>query len=370
MTAPARVDSSPGKVRAALVGVSGGGLFALLGLPLPWLLGPLAGCAAVGLTAGGISEVPGARKAGQALVGMAIGVRMTPPVVAGAAELLPAIVAVTGAVMALSFGAAHLLRRGGGMDHRTAFFAATAAGMAEMALVAQRHGGDPDAVALVHAVRVTAIVLLVPVVVLTLGTAGEVVEPPSGSAVPPWSFPLLVGAGVATAMGLVRASLPNAWLLGPLLAAVVLAAVDPFPLAVPAGLLVPAQIGIGIALGCRFRREGVRRLPRVAAVAVGMAALYIAFAGGGALLLHHTAGLPLAVGFLAVAPAGMTEMILTAKAMHLEVTTVTAFHVVRIAVITATVGPVFRLSRLLTPGREEGDSTPWAAGAPPPNETV
>ena len=40
---------------------------------------------------------------------------------------------------------------------------------------------------------------------------------------------------------------------------------------------------------------------------------------------------------LAVAPAGVTEMVLTATAMHLDAATVTAFQIMRIAVVMTTI---------------------------------
>jgi uncharacterized membrane protein AbrB (regulator of aidB expression) len=72
------------------------------------------------------------------------------------------------------------------------------------------------------------------------------------------------------------------------------------------------------------------------------ALLIVASAAGGALLSAAT-GLPFAVAFLSLAPAGITEMVLTAKIMRLDATVVTAFQIVRIALIASTVMPMFRL---------------------------
>jgi hypothetical protein len=81
----------------------------------------------------------------------------------------------------------------------------------------------------------------------------------------------------------------------------------------------------------------------VAFAGLVVALLLVAAAAGGGALLSAATGLPFAAAFLAVAPAGITEMVLTAKIMRLDATAVTAFQIVRIAVIAATILPMFRL---------------------------
>jgi len=77
--------------------------------------------------------------------------------------------------------------------------------------------------------------------------------------------------------------------------------------------------------------------------------LYLILAAAlGGLVLTWTTGLPFATAFLAVAPAGITEMVITATVLHLDATVVTAFHVMRIAVIAATILLTFSLYQRLS----------------------
>lgn len=340
--------SHPGSRRAAAVaravglGLAGGLLAWRFGVPLAWIIGPMVATAAASLAGGRLEPVPMGRELGQAVVGVAIGLRLTPAVLASVAALTPAIAAATLGVVATTTAAAFLLRPLGRIDARTAFFATAAAGMADMAQVARRHGGDPDAVATVHAIRVAAIVLAVPALVLAFGNAGAIEDPPPPAAHPLALIPVFALA-VAAAYALRPAGFPNPWLVGPMLASAAFAALDPFPVAVPWGALVLAQLAIGIALGTRFRRDSLARLPRVVVAAVVIALLLIAAAAAGGTALAAATGLPFAVAFLALAPAGITEMVLTAKIMRLDATVVTAFQFVRIALIALTVLPLFRL---------------------------
>ena len=102
-------------------------------------------------------------------------------------------------------------------------------------------------------------------------------------------------------------------------------------------MLVVAQVLLGVALGCRFDRERLGRLPRVVASGLAVALFLIAASSLGAAVLSAVTGLSYATSFLALAPAGVTEMVITARVMHLDTVSVTAFHVVRIAVIAATI---------------------------------
>jgi membrane AbrB-like protein len=109
------------------------------------------------------------------------------------------------------------------------------------------------------------------------------------------------------------------------------------PFAVPSAALVVAQIAIGVWLGCRFRRSLLGRLSRVTFSALVTTTFLLAMAMATAWVLSATTGLSFVTSLLAVAPAGVTEMVLTATAMHLDATTVTAFQITRIAVVMTTI---------------------------------
>ncbi|HVL73038.1 MAG TPA: AbrB family transcriptional regulator [Beijerinckiaceae bacterium] len=328
---------------AAALGLVGGAVASWLRVPLAWMLGPLFLCGAAAIAGVPLRPVPWGREIGQAAVGLAIGLRFTPPVLIATAALLPAMVVATIYVVAVTTAAAFLMRRLGGVDHKTAFFATAAAGMADMATVARERGGDPSAVAVVHAIRVAAVVFVVPLIVFAVGETGTVLTP---DAVATTNWPVLVllmALGTGAALILRPLPVPNPWLIGPILVGMATSAFTGLSTAVPNLVVVLAQLLIGIALGTRFQRKLLLSLPRVVAAALAVAAVLIAAAAGGGAVLSLATGLPFATSFLAVAPAGVTEMVLTAKVMQLDTASVTAFHVMRIGVIAATILLTFGL---------------------------
>ncbi|WP_162939746.1 AbrB family transcriptional regulator [Neorhizobium sp. NCHU2750] len=329
-------------------GACGALLAKLVGVPLPFLLGPLVFGAAATLAGAPVLTVPYGRQIGQVVVGVSIGLRFIPSVAVATLTLIPVMVAVTVLVIVATSIAALLLMRLGGVDRETAFFATAAAGLAEMAVVAQNKGANPDIVAVVHLIRVTSIVTSVPILLAIFGHPGDV--PPVAVPLAAELLPLaglLVVSGIAAYL-VAPFGMPNTWLLIPTLIGALVALSGFGPFAVPKLLLNLAQIVIGTWIGCRFRREIVARLPRVSLAAVATTAFLLASAALIASLVCWMTGLPFSTAFLSISPAGVTEMVLTATAMHLDAATVTGFQIMRIAVVMTTIPLVFRLFAYLS----------------------
>ncbi|MBS0125014.1 AbrB family transcriptional regulator [Thetidibacter halocola] len=314
---------------------------ALVGLPLPWMLGPFLVFAV--LSGFGVQAplAPHGRELAQVAIGLAIGLRFTPPVVAATVALLPQMIGATLYLLAGTTLAAFLFRKLAGADPVTAFFATAAGGVADMANVAQTFGGAPTSVAVVHALRVSLVVAIAPFV--ALGAAGR----PDRVPVPyDGNTAALIGGLVfayIVARVLKRTPLPNPWLVGPILGGIMLALAGLEMIMIPAWLITLAQLVLGVWLGCQFKRELLSALPRVTAAGVVTGLFLIAFSLVGAVLLVAMSELTFVTAFLSMAPAAVTEMVLVAKFMGLDAETVAAFHVMRILIVSTSVLWVYRL---------------------------
>jgi membrane AbrB-like protein len=308
-----------------------------LRVPLPWMIGPLlvtAGCGLAGLRLQGSRRL---RNGGLWMIGVALGLYFTPPVVAVLWQLAPAIAA--GVLWALALGYAFyrwLLHHNGG-DRATAFFAATIGGASEMALLAERHQGQVDRVAAAHSLRVLLVVVLIPVAYQLAGIHGADATLPAVQDVRPAGLAVLLATSAAGMALMWRLGTPNPWVLGALLSTLALTASGLELSALPREASNAGQLAIGVALGTRFTPEFARTAPRwLASVAVGTLAM-IGVSGVFAGLLALAAGLHPATVLLATSPGGIAEMCITAKVLQLGVPVVTAFHVVRyVAVLTLT----------------------------------
>jgi membrane AbrB-like protein len=256
-------------------------------------------------------------------------------------------VAATVFVIAITTLAALLHAALAGIDHRTAFFATAAGGMADMAIVAQERGGDPTAVSVTHAIRVASVVSVVPFLAFAFGAHGAGTADTAPASDNLLLLALALGLAYCVALLLRPTPLPNPWLVGPIMLGTLLGASGLLLVHVPWALIVVAQVLIGTWLGCRFRREVIARLPRVALSALAVSGVMVLAAAGGAVALAGSSDLPYTTSFLALAPAAVTEMVITAQAMDLDPQIVTAFHVMRIAVVASTILFVYAAFRKL-----------------------
>src|SRR5512143_4163707 len=96
----------PAIVKALAIGLAAGYLFHRLHTPIPWMIGPMIAVAALNLMGVRMYSPPYARQMGQVVLGSAVSLYFTPPVVVALAANLPAILAATIAVFLVGgFGA-------------------------------------------------------------------------------------------------------------------------------------------------------------------------------------------------------------------------------------------------------------------------
>lgn len=318
-----------------------------IGVPLPWMLGPFFVIGALSAAGTPLAYLPMGREFAQLTVGLAVGLRFTPATLAATLALMPAMIAATVFVMAYTLVAALIFKPMAKVGNVTAFFATAAGGVADMAIIAKDKGGDAAPVAIVHALRVSVTVALVPIIVVTFGAPGNALPPVAEDAS---ALIWLVGA-FALSYGAVQllklTPLPNPWLVAPMFAGIAIGASGVFTLAVPWTFIIIAQIALGTWLGCRFRREILTSIPRVATSGIAVSIFMVLCAGAGAVALAATTTLPVTTAFLALAPAAVTEMAITAKIMHLDAEIVAAFHVMRIAIVCSTILAVYKIYNII-----------------------
>ncbi len=313
-----------------------------LRMPLPWMLGPLFATAALGIAGAPLAASNRLRNVGQFVIGVALGLYFTPSVVGLIVRLAPAI--VLGVAWALLLG--HLffrfLHATNGGDAASAYFAAAIGGASEMAVLAERHGGQVDRVAAAHSLRVLLVVSIVPFGLQWSGLHALDATPPALAELRPAGLALLLAAGAAGVVALKRTGLPNPFVLGALLVTLVLTAAGVQLSGLPRWASPMAQLFIGVSLGARFTPAFVHAAPRwLGAVAAGTLAM-IGVSAAGAWALAGGVGLHPATLLLATAPGGIAEMAITAKVLQLGVPVVTAFQVVRYVAVLTLTAPMFR----------------------------
>ncbi|TMA10282.1 MAG: AbrB family transcriptional regulator [Deltaproteobacteria bacterium] len=155
----------PAIFKAIAVGLPAGYLFHRLRTPIPWMIGPMIGVATLNLMGVRMHSPPYARQIGQVILGSAVSLYFTPTVVAELAANFAAIVAATISVFLVGGLGALTLSRASGVDGKSTFFASIPGGAMAMAVLAERYGAQIAPVAVAHSLRVSIVVILIPLAV-------------------------------------------------------------------------------------------------------------------------------------------------------------------------------------------------------------
>ncbi len=314
-------------------GIVGGYAARSVHLPLPWLLGSLVTIMGLSLAGVPVRLIPWGRPAGTVVVGASAGLQFTAAVIAKLVALLPLIIAaaffstIIGAIGGL------LYMRLSGVDRTTAFFATVPGGVVETLNVAPLYGGQVEPIMVAQTTRVALIVVLAPFLVISFVGSGAQ-NPLLAVPVVPWLpvLGLLAGAGMVATL-LSRTRSPNAWLMAPLFIAAAVGNLGWLEGRMPDLLIIAAQVVIGSALGAQFRPEFLTRLFGLlwaSCVVVLFAAGSMALFGAG---IGWVMGYPVPTMVLAMAPAGIAEMVLTGKVLGLDSTLIAGFQLMRILIV-------------------------------------
>src|SRR6476659_573104 len=136
-------NQMPGILRALAIGIPAGFVFNQLHTPIPWMIGPMIAVASLNLMGIQMHSPPYARQIGQVILGSAVSLYFTPPVVAALGGNLPAIAAATVVVFLVGIFGALTLSRASGVDAKSTFFASIPGGAMAMAVLADRYGAFP-----------------------------------------------------------------------------------------------------------------------------------------------------------------------------------------------------------------------------------
>lgn len=316
------------------LGTLGGTAFHALSLPLPWMLGALFFTMVAAVAGGPVLAPVRLRPVIVAIIGVLLGSRFSPEVLGQASEALVTLAILLAYLLAVAAVVVPFYRYVGRQDWTTAYFAGMPGGLSEMIEFGEARGANVPAIVLAHSLRIVVTIALMAFlfrVVLghQVGTSVTSAGPAltlldavilAGSAV--------LGAGLGTAL-----RLPAPTFLGPLVVSAAAHMTGLTTSAPPPVLVIAAQVILGTILGCRFLGIPLVMLGRAGLLSLGSTVLTLLLALVAGLAMRALAGVGLDQALLALAPGGLTEMGLSALAIHADVAFVALHHVARILVV-------------------------------------
>jgi membrane AbrB-like protein len=331
----------------AAVGTS---LFWGLGLPLPFLFGPMFACllaALLGVKLAGFGQVS---TAARTILGVAVGASITPtvltqlPQMAGSLALIPLYITMIGLVGVPYF------HKFCGFDPATSYYAAMPGGLQDMITFGQEAGGDPRILSLIHATRVLVIVTIAPILLTTLYGAG--LNNPIGkpaTQVPLAELGLMVAAAVIGWKGGERLGLFGASILGPMIVAAAMSLAGIIHFRPPAEAILAAQFFIGTGVGIHYVGVTLKELRKIIAVSIFYVLILALLAAIFARIATYLGFAAAIEAFLAFAPGGQAEMTVLAIVAGADLGFVIAHHLTRIVIVITGAPLIAKLIRLSKP---------------------
>ncbi|MGW6301826.1 AbrB family transcriptional regulator [Peribacillus butanolivorans] len=344
----------------------GGGLFSLIRLPIPWLLGPMAAL----LIASRFKNVKliwpvSIRNTGLIIVGYSIGISFTRSSFSDMISHLPSMLILTTLIVLVCVCSAFVMSKLNGIDYPTSLTSSIPGGLSQIVVFAEEMKGiDITTVTFFHVTRVIMVVFLVPLLISSPIFASESTNGSSrimDNVIPQWSdlFPLIflfaLICFLAARIGKII-KLPAPYFLGPV---IVTAAIGLFGLQgppLPPSLLDISQFMVGGYIGLLLKPEQLDNKKKTILLALMNGLILICTTMFFSFLLTQYYDLSNITGFLSLAPGGMDQMGIIAQEVNADVSTVTSYQLFRMAFIYAAVPPLLRLVLKLSLRKKDKNS--------------
>ncbi|MDC0736875.1 AbrB family transcriptional regulator [Cognatishimia sp. SS12] len=323
------------QIKTALAAAFGAAVFWLLGLPLPFLLGPMTICLALALAGQSLEGMGQIGMAFRTILGVAIGASITPEVLSALPQMAASLALLPLFLLTVAATSYPLMRRVFGFDPTTSYYAAMPGGLQDLLIFGEEAGANLRVLSLIHATRVLCIVSIAPLILNAIW-AVDLVAPPGRPAadLPPLQIALLISAGLIGWRIALRLNIMGASILGPMVLTTLLSVSGIITQRPPAEMIWASQLFIGIAVGSRYVGLTLREMRTIVFAGIVNAMLLALLSGIFILLIvqSHLAASDMDA-YLAFLPGGQSEMVVLAIIAGADLTYVVLHHILRIALI-------------------------------------
>ncbi len=311
---------------------SGGAIGWWLNIPAPWLSGAMAATILLAASGQGSALSMPLRNLAMLSSGLTLGSAVTSETLHAFVTIPLSLLGLAVTSLAVMAVTSNVLMRYSGWQRCDAVLAATPGALSSVMAVAVEAGADIPRIAIVQLFRLVMLVAVLPSLMAVAGmsaTPSAVVQP----YIPVTGVLLMVGFGLAGALGLKALNMSAPFVLGPMLFVGALRGLDFFPGQYPFELSTIGFVLIGALIGGRF--QGMRMREIVAIAPAALVSFLVATTIGfmGAVLVSNLIGLPLSSALIAFAPGGLEAMTALAFALRIDPVIVGVHHIARFTLI-------------------------------------
>jgi len=321
---------------AFVVGTLGAVIFVYLRLPLPWYLGALTACLIASVLGLPIERPRPLAGPLRATLGVAVGSAFTPAILDQVGAMTASLLILVPFMILITTTSMTFYRRLAGFDRPTAFFSAVPGGLTDMTAMAEASGANQRTVILVQATRIVLIVFTVPLFLQLhdgLAAASPFASPvrlSQSSLADIATLVALAGAGWGLAH---RLGLAGAPIVGPMIVSGAAHALGFTTVRLPVELLIFAQIGVGVLLGCQFRGLTLKEFTHTIVWGILNAVVLLLVTAVVVVIVARLTGFDQVSVLMAFAPGGQTELNLLAFVLGADVAYVALHHLARLAIV-------------------------------------
>lgn len=323
--------------RTLIIGSLGGLIGYLVNFPLGWMVGAMISTIPCGMAGIRVPIHWGLRSIMIGIIGLMAGAAFTPEVASQAREWIFSLAGVAVYCAIISALGLFVCYKLGKMDRATAAFSAAPGGLSEIIVLGPAYGADIRKLSLVHGMRLTVILIIVPLVTVWIGSG-------SGSmkldrtidfnlALPIKEYLILASCLVIGVVGGRKLRLPGSFLTGPLILSAIVHYFGFTNSSPPQLFVIAAQIVIGTSVAQFFANTTIRQVFGGLMIGGGLTVLNLAIASVFALAFQTWLSIPFSVGLLALVPGGLPEMSLIAVSLGLDAAFVSLHHLFRVVLV-------------------------------------
>ncbi|OWR31077.1 AbrB family transcriptional regulator [Saccharibacillus sp. O23] len=354
MTTAQSVKISPGPriFVALLLSLAGAGIFLLLGLPLPWLLGPMsAALLGSNLLPKHYAWPSSIRDGALIVIGYTIGLALTGEALRRMGTQIPYMILMTFLLLLLCAGLSFVIGKLSGTDFKTSLLGSVPGGLSQIVILAEEtKGADLTLVTFNQVIRLLLIIVGVPLILYSPLFAQHAAEAAQTVATrqASWTglFPnMLLYGPLCVGLALLgrRFRFPTAFLLCPAFGTALLQATGFHAPQLPHGATAAAQLAMGTYVGTLLKPGQIEHKVRTLSLSLLNGVLLIAGSIGLTLLLTRLQPVAPPTALLSLAPGGMDQMGIIAHTIGADLSIVSGYQLFRTFFIFFAIPPLMRL---------------------------
>lgn len=317
------------------IGMAGGIVFQAIGLPIPWMLGPLAITLIINTWRPNLLFWPKSLKSiGMLLIGYTIGQSLTTEAVKDIGSQLPYMLLMSVLLISLSAIIAYFISKIAKINYQTALLSCIPGGMTQMIIMAEETKGvNLTIVTITQTIRMLFIVIGMPVLIFSFftnqkTTTESVLSEQLSIHMNYTTAFLLILCFVGALVGK-KIKFPTAFLLVPTLITASLQAFDVKGLPISAPLMDVALLFIGINIALLMKPRELENKKQILSLAFFSGAFLFVVAIGLGVIFAKVKDIDIPTALLSLAPGGMDQMGVVAHEVDANLSLVAGFQIFR-----------------------------------------